>query len=931
MKLTLLYFRCYEKATFEFTPGKITLISGPSGIGKSTILQAIYWGLYGSLRHAYHHAHKNEKYSVILEFKDFIIYRQGHPNLLRITLSDGNKYEDKVAQQIIDHSYQSKEIWKSCSYLDQGGRCTLISASNAERMDLLNKLAFGTDTPDQYLEKIESAIKTEEVGYSQKETILQYECDQLTRKLQQKFLPKITPIPENEINTTKLQISTLQSQTLTLEQQRSEQQRLQVKYDLVSSNLMKLKSELQSIPSSPPSAIENIGKTITDLHQRIEIRKQQDSFRSLKNEHISVCQQTESVIDQLNRCDQNWSSHIVNQNDLSQIQFQDSWYNYGIDMCQQYNMPYSKESVKQQITALQQQVTSQQKKETYLQLKKELNDVQFQISQIEFELNKHCVNWNDMNISENDLPDIQRQDSWYNYGINICQKYNIDYNLNTINELKSKHVSKERLQAHLDLQSLETQLTNCESSDLKKIHESEIYNAKQKISQLEATKDILTCPHCSKPVRYHDRSLHKADTFPVSNDELIKAQQHLQILQYGWNNEQYRKNIQIRIDSLNKIRGNVDEINVYLKLENFDQMMQDLSNLQIVKKPKISYNQSQQIIKYQKLNIAIMKIKNQLGLFDSSIENDNFNINEIQSIIQNLSGLTLVDRPKVDYLTAQLIIQHNELNNRKNKLESMLPKIEITEKLTVEELNSMLIHKTQEQQKIDHNEHQRQQLIQSQLELEKQLTTIILIPNIEEKYQNHLKTITELINKLNDSKYIHEIHSQHLALTSKRESLIQQHTSLLGLRRLQSTAIEVECQHLQAAVNGINIILEQLLNRLFEIPITVELRLFKKLKTQKRIKPQINLSVLYRGVEYDSLNYLSGGEADRVSLALIMSLNQVSSSRFLLLDETMSSLDQELRNDCLNGVKELIGANQYAICINHEDTEGEYDSIIRLN
>ena len=48
MQLSLKDFRCYKDKTFNLGEKGITLISGSSGKGKSTILIAIYFVLYGS-------------------------------------------------------------------------------------------------------------------------------------------------------------------------------------------------------------------------------------------------------------------------------------------------------------------------------------------------------------------------------------------------------------------------------------------------------------------------------------------------------------------------------------------------------------------------------------------------------------------------------------------------------------------------------------------------------------------------------------------------------------------------------------------------------------------------------------------------------------------------------------------------------------------
>ena len=49
LELSMVNFRCWERKTFKFNQG-ITLLSAASGKGKSTICEAIYWALYGTLK-----------------------------------------------------------------------------------------------------------------------------------------------------------------------------------------------------------------------------------------------------------------------------------------------------------------------------------------------------------------------------------------------------------------------------------------------------------------------------------------------------------------------------------------------------------------------------------------------------------------------------------------------------------------------------------------------------------------------------------------------------------------------------------------------------------------------------------------------------------------------------------------------------------------
>ena len=125
-------------------------------------------------------------------------------------------------------------------------------------------------------------------------------------------------------------------------------------------------------------------------------------------------------------------------------------------------------------------------------------------------------------------------------------------------------------------------------------------------------------------------------------------------------------------------------------------------------------------------------------------------------------------------------------------------------------------------------------------------------------------------------------------------------------------------------IDNLNFYLNQYLSRMFE-DIYIEISMFKKNKEE--IKPNINIILKINGIEYENLSYLSGGEKNRISLALTISLNKLQGGSILLLDEVMSSLDSYNRQECLKILKKE-GQDKVILNICHETIEGYYDNII---
>jgi len=95
---------------------------------------------------------------------------------------------------------------------------------------------------------------------------------------------------------------------------------------------------------------------------------------------------------------------------------------------------------------------------------------------------------------------------------------------------------------------------------------------------------------------------------------------------------------------------------------------------------------------------------------------------------------------------------------------------------------------------------------------------------------------------------------------------------------------------------------------------------------KNEIKPKINIRVCYKGEEIE-LDDLSGGEYDRVSLAIMLSFNHICKSDLILLDESIASLDADLTNDILEKLKENLN-NKRIIVVAHQLNTGIFDQIV---
>lgn len=198
MRLELENFQCHRHYLVELPETGLVLIQGINGHGKTTILRAIYWALYGTLTHVEPMYLKNARTCVKLEFANLKIQRSKKPIKLQVNYMGGVFLNDE-AQKLIISLFGSSDVWLACCYLQQGKTNELIDSKGVERISLLNKLSFSDQDPDKDIATLDTLIKnygnkfeSEQAAYMARlanltEQIYQFGlvCDNLTREYEQ--------------------------------------------------------------------------------------------------------------------------------------------------------------------------------------------------------------------------------------------------------------------------------------------------------------------------------------------------------------------------------------------------------------------------------------------------------------------------------------------------------------------------------------------------------------------------------------------------------------------------------------------------------------------------------------------------------------------------------------------------------------------------
>lgn len=899
MKITLENFKCYSKRTFDLGEKGITLISGFSGQGKTTILEGIMFALFnvGAGTKVIKYGEKTCK--VTLETDELTIVRQRKPNCLVV---DG-KYNDDEAQAIIDKHYGY--LFRSVGYIGQNEFTQFIYKSPREKLEFIEHFAYQGIDITQQKKKIKEKVKEmDKQEANLKGQLSVFETELRTLRVDEVDEPKhrITP---DDVSKKREHLEHLQTQRTTLEcrlQQCNEKKQtvqeknkqlttLNEKTDHLNSELHldKFKNirQIKRVEKEYNSLLKIQRETQNNKKQKALLLNEQYEIKSKKNKITSFENHLKSFRTKINEKYKTIPFKTVGRPTIDELEQVSTYLKYKEDK-KDFDVMMNKERSK-----LRDNIKKIKSKLWRRHSKKDVSDI----------------------IAENQesLADCKRL-----MGLNrtLSQSSGLDKQLTTLEE-RSK--------------SLESKLEENNVKECPKCHSHLLFvngtltlthrrYRECKVSQIKKERDMIR--HQIK--KLSERHLEQKVVEKEKKNILDKYES-------DYNLEEEKEEIEHELRDMIKYQKIQNELeqsyNMYVEQHKTGQLSTSLQYM----KDRLTQTEKQMesyvlpntyasatlssVQEWTKTVLQLVELQEESTRITDEMKSVYWDRERFEKVSQHIDELdeVILLHKNIDEKTNECLKSLHALRtlqHKKDLLEQDLSNTKEITKRTRDEIRSL------------------QDDICSLEELYVNRNTLNLeIQMISEKIRNDERIIEE-IRKFKEYQTVKqkqdEIKTSIEMIERKRKEIsLSIHTHNVYLEKI----IEAESLSVMNIAQRLNQHVQTYLDLFFtKDPINVIFKTFKHNKKSK--KPHMEIETHYKGYQ-TKLMSLSGGEQSRVNLAFTLGFCDLYNIDLILLDECTSSLDQELTNQVIECIQEHC-SEKLVVLIAHQVVKGQFDNIIHL-
>lgn len=566
MRVEIKGFKVHIEKEVDFEESKMTLIKGASGNGKTTILQAIYWALYGNMTGIYNDLGITKDLSVTLTFGNIRVFRKKKPDLLKVTLyeSDGAKeYKDLVAQSVIDNMFGTKEVWKSCSYISQKKICSFLEGTAKESMAILNALSFSGENPRESIDKITSKCKEVQSAFEKGQAVFSSEVESFTKELQARPTSKTLKV-EMEGDILK-KIKELEGELETLALKKKEKDETLMKIDflkgLVGKALIKTSEDrkkweaeskvpfkeykeptkplfripvplkpvpsfplpIPALPELPPSPELSLSPDLPDSPEQEEEEEEQEDQEEIVEEYIEDKSEEENDEESEGKENDEESEEEGGKEET-------------VPESLVRETPKPKTDEKEKISPIQ-FLTKEREIQEAEKEKEELEKEILRVEELRFQIDEERERVLESFGGELDGKTIWETEAlWKKREANIakCEELGVEYSEGALQETIASYKKQLNTLSFLEgliptcdkLSDLKVEIQNNSTSHTSGELEGMIFQKSLLIAEMKKGLDLLSCPSCKGSLRYKAGTLiSEGEILPTKKEDLLKEEE----------------------------------------------------------------------------------------------------------------------------------------------------------------------------------------------------------------------------------------------------------------------------------------------------------------------------------------------------------------------------------------------------------------------
>ncbi len=284
----MINFRCHENSTFEIPDAGMTLLSGGNGAGKSTVLLAIIYALYGQYpQKVKKYTHGKTTCTVILEYAGMKITR-AKPQQVQVEIindsDDTETYEGDAAQSIIERilnmNYQQ---FVAGAFISHRKSTSVLTMTATEQLNFVSSL---TSAQSNVITEIRDKIKQDRKRLHAEKLRAEGELDTLeNQKIETETDLVVVPTPDIVRNGTNIDDLRTQIKTLTIENRKLEKQRDEITTTITQrAKLEKNRKTTLDKIATLDVEIKHLEKLLTgiDIPDNDKIKKLEDEANQLR-------------------------------------------------------------------------------------------------------------------------------------------------------------------------------------------------------------------------------------------------------------------------------------------------------------------------------------------------------------------------------------------------------------------------------------------------------------------------------------------------------------------------------------------------------------------------------------------------------------------------------------------------------------------------